>query len=174
VRQQTRGYNAEKRETYLLRDKENDAGYRYFPEPDLPPLLSTPAFVEEIARSLPELPEARRALREESSASRPTPPGCSRPPEDRRVLRGDACSRARPGGAARSRRRELHPGRGAARRAHDGLEATFPVEPAQVAELLGLVEKGTISGKQAKEVLRGDRRAPKARPRTSCASATWR
>src|SRR5262249_8202557 len=39
VRQQTRGYNADKRETYLLRDKENEAGYRYFPEPDLPPLV---------------------------------------------------------------------------------------------------------------------------------------
>ena len=36
VRQQTRGYNAEKRETYPLRDKENESGYRYFPEPDLP------------------------------------------------------------------------------------------------------------------------------------------
>src|SRR5579871_1628045 len=39
VRLETRGYNADKRETYLLRDKENEAGYRYFPEPDLPPLL---------------------------------------------------------------------------------------------------------------------------------------
>src|SRR5262249_16216429 len=45
VRQQTRGYNADKRETYLLRDKENEAGYRYFPEPDLPPLVLDSAFV---------------------------------------------------------------------------------------------------------------------------------
>ena len=48
VRQQTRGYNADKRETYLLRDKENEAGYRYFPEPDLPPLILDEEFVEAV------------------------------------------------------------------------------------------------------------------------------
>src|SRR6185436_16361287 len=66
IRQQTRGYNADKRETYLLRDKENEAGYRYFPEPDLPPLVLDESLVEATRGALPVLPaERRRKLVEE-------------------------------------------------------------------------------------------------------------
>src|SRR5262249_59709663 len=60
VRQQTRGYNADKRETYMLRDKESEADYRYFPEPDLPPLVVDDAFVEEVRHTMPEGPGERR------------------------------------------------------------------------------------------------------------------
>ena len=61
IRQQTRGYHADKRETYALRDKENEAGYRYFPEPDLPPLVVDEAAVASARAALPELPTAKRA-----------------------------------------------------------------------------------------------------------------
>jgi aspartyl-tRNA(Asn)/glutamyl-tRNA(Gln) amidotransferase subunit B len=44
-----------------MRSKEQAHDYRYFPEPDLPPLIVTPQFLDEAKRSLPELPEARRA-----------------------------------------------------------------------------------------------------------------
>ena len=57
----TRGYNSEKKETYLLREKETDADYRYFPDPDLPPLLVDDAWVSALRSAMPELPEARRA-----------------------------------------------------------------------------------------------------------------
>ena len=60
VRLSTRGYNADKRETYLLRDKEDEAGYRYFPEPDLPPLVLDAAFVDELLHALPPSPAERR------------------------------------------------------------------------------------------------------------------
>ncbi len=44
-----------------MRSKEEAHDYRYFPEPDLPPLVAEPAWVEEIRSTLPELPEARKA-----------------------------------------------------------------------------------------------------------------
>lgn len=56
----TRGWNEAKQETVEQRTKEGAADYRYFPEPDIPPLHFTPEFVAEIRAALPELPAARR------------------------------------------------------------------------------------------------------------------
>ena len=61
VAQQTRLWNAAEGKTFSMRSKEQAHDYRYFPEPDLPPLIVTPQFLDEAKRSLPELPEARRA-----------------------------------------------------------------------------------------------------------------
>src|SRR5688500_843065 len=60
VRQQTRGYNADKRESFLMRDKENEAGYRYFPEPDLPPLAVPAELLASVRAAMPEPPAERR------------------------------------------------------------------------------------------------------------------
>src|SRR5271156_1693650 len=61
VAQETRLWNAAEGRTYSMRSKEQAHDYRYFPEPDLPPLVVSPAFQTEVAARLPELPEARRA-----------------------------------------------------------------------------------------------------------------
>ena len=61
VVQETRLYNANEGRTYSMRSKEQAHDYRYFPEPDLPPLIVTEKWKTEIARRMPELPEARRA-----------------------------------------------------------------------------------------------------------------
>jgi aspartyl-tRNA(Asn)/glutamyl-tRNA(Gln) amidotransferase subunit B len=61
VRQETRGWVEAKGITVAQRSKEQAHDYRYFPEPDLPPLLISSAWVEEVRASLPELPDARRA-----------------------------------------------------------------------------------------------------------------
>ncbi len=61
VTQETRLYNANEGKTYSMRSKEQAHDYRYFPEPDLLPLVVDDTRKAEIARSLPELPEARRA-----------------------------------------------------------------------------------------------------------------
>ena len=61
VAQETRLYNADEGRTYSMRSKEQAHDYRYFPEPDLPPLVLSPEFIAEMERRLPELPEARRA-----------------------------------------------------------------------------------------------------------------
>ena len=58
--QETRGWVEEKGITVMQRSKEYAHDYRYFPEPDLPPLVLSPSWVEEIKSRLPELPEARR------------------------------------------------------------------------------------------------------------------
>jgi aspartyl-tRNA(Asn)/glutamyl-tRNA(Gln) amidotransferase subunit B len=61
IRQETRLWNSETGETTSMRSKEEAHDYRYFPEPDLPPLEISEDWVEEIRRALPELPEARKA-----------------------------------------------------------------------------------------------------------------
>ena len=61
IRQETRLWNANEGRTYSTRSKEQAHDYRYFPEPDLPPLVLTPEFIEVAKNKLPELPEARRA-----------------------------------------------------------------------------------------------------------------
>ena len=58
--QETRGWVEEKEKTVAQRSKEYAHDYRYFPEPDLPPLVLNREWVEEIKSKLPELPEARR------------------------------------------------------------------------------------------------------------------
>ena len=60
VTQETRLYNAAEGKTYSVRSKEEAHDYRYFPEPDLLPLVVDEKWQAEILRSLPELPEARR------------------------------------------------------------------------------------------------------------------
>jgi aspartyl-tRNA(Asn)/glutamyl-tRNA(Gln) amidotransferase subunit B len=61
VMQESRLWNANEGRTYSMRSKEQAHDYRYFPEPDLPPLIVTPEFLEQARKKLPELPEARRA-----------------------------------------------------------------------------------------------------------------
>jgi aspartyl-tRNA(Asn)/glutamyl-tRNA(Gln) amidotransferase subunit B len=60
VVQETRLWNADRGETASMRSKEEAHDYRYFPEPDLPPLVVTPEWIEEVRRSLPELPADKR------------------------------------------------------------------------------------------------------------------
>jgi aspartyl-tRNA(Asn)/glutamyl-tRNA(Gln) amidotransferase subunit B len=61
VLQETRLWNADEGRTYSMRSKEQAHDYRYFPEPDLPPLIVSAEFLAEARKKLPELPEARRA-----------------------------------------------------------------------------------------------------------------
>jgi aspartyl-tRNA(Asn)/glutamyl-tRNA(Gln) amidotransferase subunit B len=59
--QETRHWDEDSGTTKSMRSKEEAFDYRYFPEPDIPPLEPAPAWIEEIRASLPELPAARRA-----------------------------------------------------------------------------------------------------------------
>ena len=60
-RQETRLWSPDDGRTCTMRSKEQAHDYRYFPEPDLPPLIISPEFLAETRKKLPELPEARRA-----------------------------------------------------------------------------------------------------------------
>ena len=59
--QETRGWDDNRGETYTMRLKEESEDYRYFPEPDLPPLRTDAGVLDTIRARLPELPQARRA-----------------------------------------------------------------------------------------------------------------
>ncbi len=61
LRQETRGWSDDRSETYHMRSKETSDDYRYFPEPDLPPLHVDPAWLAALRAAMPELPAARRA-----------------------------------------------------------------------------------------------------------------
>ncbi|MGH9840173.1 MAG: Asp-tRNA(Asn)/Glu-tRNA(Gln) amidotransferase subunit GatB, partial [Blastocatellia bacterium] len=60
ILQETRLWNDREGKTYTMRSKEDAHDYRYFPEPDLPPLEVSDAWIESLKTSLPELPEVRR------------------------------------------------------------------------------------------------------------------
>jgi len=60
VEQETRLYDPDRDETRSMRTKEDAQDYRYFPDPDLPPLLIDNAWIERIRAEMPELPEAKR------------------------------------------------------------------------------------------------------------------
>ena len=60
INQETRLFDAINGDTRTMRSKEDAMDYRYFPDPDLPPLVLTPEYVEEIRKSLPELPSAKK------------------------------------------------------------------------------------------------------------------
>jgi aspartyl-tRNA(Asn)/glutamyl-tRNA(Gln) amidotransferase subunit B len=59
--QETRLWNSDEGRTYTMRSKEQAHDYRYFPEPDLPPVIISAESLAETKKKLPELPEARRA-----------------------------------------------------------------------------------------------------------------
>ncbi len=60
--QETRGYDDVKGITYSMREKEDADDYRYFPDPDLMPIVVNEATIEAIRKNLPELPDARKTL----------------------------------------------------------------------------------------------------------------
>jgi aspartyl-tRNA(Asn)/glutamyl-tRNA(Gln) amidotransferase subunit B len=59
IPQETRGWNSSENKTFSQRTKEDAADYRYFPDPDLPPIRFTQAQVDQLQAQLPELPEAK-------------------------------------------------------------------------------------------------------------------
>jgi aspartyl-tRNA(Asn)/glutamyl-tRNA(Gln) amidotransferase subunit B len=148
IRQQTRGYNSDKKETYPLRDKENEAGYRYFPEPDLPPLVVDAAYVASIRSALPLSPLSRRQklVDAQGLAFNVATVIVSHP---KIAAFFDESSRIYPDAVKLGNFLTSEVMRDVRT---SGLDAAFPVTPTQLAELLTLVDKGTISGKQAKEV----------------------
>lgn len=61
VEQETRQFASVSGQTKVMRKKEFAHDYRYFPEPDLPPLVLTDEYIRQVAEELPELPDAKKA-----------------------------------------------------------------------------------------------------------------
>jgi aspartyl-tRNA(Asn)/glutamyl-tRNA(Gln) amidotransferase subunit B len=150
VVQETRLWDTQRNETRPMRSKEDAHDYRYFPEPDLPPLHVDGALIDEIRRSLPELPKAkmRRFQSQYGLSSYEAKILCSeRPLADF----FEACAQEYKDYKKLSNwflgeLLRLLKERG-------GSVATLKVQPAQLAELLESVDRGDISANAAKGVL---------------------
>ena len=145
--QETRGWDEDRGSTYTMRLKEQSEDYRYFPEPDLPPLRTSRKWLDEIRARLPELPAARRSRYRDSL-------GLSA--YDAGVLVGDQSAT------------ELFEGVLAAdphtstKRAANWISGEYlrlaksggrgSVQPVELAALIRQVEGGELSGTNAKQV----------------------
>ncbi|HZI82607.1 MAG TPA: Asp-tRNA(Asn)/Glu-tRNA(Gln) amidotransferase subunit GatB, partial [Casimicrobiaceae bacterium] len=149
VEQQTRLYDAERNETRAMRTKEDAQDYRYFPDPDLPPLAIDEAWIARVRAQLPELPQAKR----DRYVSE-----CTLTPADAMSLTAlssladvfEATMRAgvEPKLAANWVLGEFS----AAVNKAEIDPAAAPVSGADLGALLARVQDGTISGKIAKDV----------------------
>jgi aspartyl-tRNA(Asn)/glutamyl-tRNA(Gln) amidotransferase subunit B len=153
IAQETRGWDEEAGRTIVQRSKEEANDYRYFPEPDLPPLRPSPEWVEALRTQLPELPAQRRARYVEALGLTPYDAG---------VLTADAAvssyfdetvaAGVAPRAAANWISGELS--RLLNQHAADGLRADgIALRPTGLAELIGEVDAGRVSATSAKTVL---------------------
>ena len=148
--QETRLYDSHEGRTYGMRTKEYAHDYRYFPEPDLLPLVITEDWKEEVRRSLPELPEARRqrfireyGLPEHDAAQLTASKLLANYYEEAARASGE------PKLAANWVLSELMY---LLKEASKEIEQS-PVSARPLAELVGLIKEGTISGKMGKDIL---------------------
>jgi aspartyl-tRNA(Asn)/glutamyl-tRNA(Gln) amidotransferase subunit B len=149
VVQETRLYDADRNETRPMRSKEDAHDYRYFPDPDLPPLVIDSAWIERVKAALPELPEAmktRFVAQYELTPYEASALTASR--ETARYFGDTVDAGGNPKLAAAWIMGELS---AALNRTETEIAASV-VTPAMLAVLLARVQDGTISGKIAKEV----------------------
>jgi aspartyl-tRNA(Asn)/glutamyl-tRNA(Gln) amidotransferase subunit B len=151
VEQETVGWDEAHQATYSQRSKEEAHDYRYFPEPDLPPLAVSAARVEAVRRALPELPDARRArfMREYG-----LPLGEALLLTDERPV-AEYFERAVQAGEAPARTvATWMTGELFAYLNQSGLEIeVIRVAPGQFAALLGLLARGEVNAASAKAAL---------------------
>jgi len=148
--QETRLYDAARHQTRSMRGKESADDYRYFPDPDLPPLAVTAADIDNIRASMPELPETRRA-RYVDALRLPEGDATQLCADKATADYFDSALAALPGDAKLVANWTL--GEVAAALNADALhfDAVRVSAPA-LAQLLARVREGTISGKTAKDV----------------------
>jgi aspartyl-tRNA(Asn)/glutamyl-tRNA(Gln) amidotransferase subunit B len=147
--QETRLWSEEKRRTYSMRGKEEAHDYRYFPEPDLPPIEITPEYLSSIRATLPELPEARKK-RFQTQYQLPL--------YDAEVLTSqpaladyfESCAKIYPHFKTISN--WIMTSLLSQLKEHNEEIENSRVKPKQLVELLQLIQEGVISGKIAKEI----------------------
>ena len=151
--QETRLWNADEERTVSMRSKEEAHDYRYFPDPDLPLLVVDREWIKQVERAMPELPESRRtrfvneyalseydagvlaATRALAEFFEETAKLCGQPKAAANWIMGDLLRFFKDSNA------DLK-----------DLSAS-PVKPKMLADMISLVEKGTISGKIAKTIM---------------------
>ena len=148
--QETRLWDDRALETRVMRSKEEAHDYRYFPEPDLPPLIVSEQFVEEVRREMPELPEDRRKRFSEQyglSYADASQLVSERSLADyyEQAVAASGNARAAANWIRTELFRELE--------AHGLSAADSPVQATELGALVRLIDEAKISGKQGKDVL---------------------
>jgi len=151
VVQETRLYDPDRDETRSMRSKEDAHDYRYFPDPDLPPLVIAPDWIDRVRAGMPELPRAKRARFEADYGL---------PAYDADQLTGsrdtadffEAAARALPAGQAKLAANWIMGELAAALNREEKDIAQSPVSSAQLGKLLARIADGTISNKIARDV----------------------
>ena len=147
--QETRLWNVDRGETVSMRSKEEAHDYRYFPEPDLPPLVVPPEWREEIRRTLPEMPRERRRRFVDQYGLPDYDAGVlTQTPE----LADYFEVAAKEGGNAKAASNWVMTDVLRKLKEDERPLASCPVPPGALAELLRLLEGGTITGRTAKDV----------------------
>lgn len=147
--QETRLWDPDKNKTFSMRSKEDAQDYRYFPDPDLLPTIVTKDLVEKYRRELPELPIAR-ALRFQTEHGLPEYDALVLTAEKELADFYESTAKESKNFKASSNwvmtelLRELNA-------ANKGISQS-PIKPQQLGRMIGLIDKGTISGKIAKTV----------------------
>jgi aspartyl-tRNA(Asn)/glutamyl-tRNA(Gln) amidotransferase subunit B len=159
--QETRGWNDARGLTVSQRTKEFAEDYRYFPEPDLPPLEVSRAWVDEIRATLPELPAARRERFMTSYGLTPYDASLltsSKPMAAyfEETVRLGAPAKAAANWILSDFSRLLNAD-------HKEIEQSS-IKPTHLQQLIGLIDSGTISGKMAKETFEVMYHAPDPGP----------
>jgi aspartyl-tRNA(Asn)/glutamyl-tRNA(Gln) amidotransferase subunit B len=150
IPQETRLWNERESKTYSMRSKEDAHDYRYFPEPDLPPLIAGEDLIGKLRAELPELPEARhRRFMDEYELSFEDAAHLtdSRETADyfEEVARASGNAKAAANWILNELTRELK---------NAGIDiADSPLLPSQLIGMIKLIDDGAISGKMAKDVL---------------------
>jgi aspartyl-tRNA(Asn)/glutamyl-tRNA(Gln) amidotransferase subunit B len=148
IEQETRLFDPDNGETRSTRSKEEAPDYRYFPDPDLLPLVFDQAFVDELKTQLPELPDAKKARFMRDYALTGYDAGVL-VAERERAEYFEAVAKGRDAKAAANWViNELF---GRLNKEGNGIAAS-PVSAAQLGAILDLIGDGTISGKIAKDV----------------------
>lgn len=151
--QETRLWDPDRETTRPMRTKEYEHDYRYFPDPDLLPLEVSPAWVEEVRASLPELPDARRRRFAEQYGLNETDAEILSQRRDLADYYERAvAAHANPRAVANWVRGELLRAVNERGLAEALVIREWPVEAEHLGRLVALIDRGTISGKIAKTV----------------------
>lgn len=151
VRQETRTWDPAQGITLSMRSKENAHDYRYMPEPDLPPIVTSDELIEKYRTELPELPDARRARIEKDYGLSDYDAGIL---TSSRAMAEYFDAAVAAGADAKLIANWMMGGLAKNLNAEELDIKDSPVEPERLAGMIKLIEKGTISSKIAKKVFK--------------------
>ncbi|WP_109466441.1 Asp-tRNA(Asn)/Glu-tRNA(Gln) amidotransferase subunit GatB [Albibacillus kandeliae] len=149
VDQETRLYDPDKGETRSMRSKEEAHDYRYFPDPDLLPLEIEQAWVDDIAASLPELPDQKKARFMGDYGLSDYDASVLTAEHENAAFFEDVANASDGKLAANWVINDLF---GRLKKDGDKGISESPVSPAQLGGIINLIQKGDISGKIAKDL----------------------